>query len=72
MKQRMWWMQFLGKYGLLDFVKHKNQIYAPVALQKLIYRLFIFLTIKLSTHSYLMHHLKEVNKIIDTIYLPAT
>ena len=34
MNQKLWWVQSLRKYGLLYFVNHENEIYAPVALQK--------------------------------------
>ena len=35
MKQGVWWVQSLGKYGLLYFVKHKTDMHASAALQKL-------------------------------------
>ena len=35
MNQGVWWEQSLGKYGLLYFVKHKNDMHASAALQKL-------------------------------------
>ena len=35
MKQKMWWVQSRKKHGLLYFIKHKNDMHAPAALQKL-------------------------------------
>ena len=50
MKQGMWWVQSLRKYGLLYFVKHKSDMHAPALLQKL-YRLFSFCAIKIKVLS---------------------
>ena len=42
MKQRVLWVQSLGKDGLLYSVKHKNGIYALAVLQKLYIGYLIF------------------------------
>ena len=34
MNEKLWWVQSFGKYRLLYFVKHENEMYAPMALQK--------------------------------------
>ena len=34
-KQGVWWVQSLRKYGSLYFIKHKNNTHAPTPLQKL-------------------------------------
>ena len=35
MKQEVWWVQSLMKVWVVIFIKHKNDMHAPVALQKL-------------------------------------
>ena len=35
MKQEVWYVQFLMKVRLPYFIKHKNDLHAPAALQKL-------------------------------------
>ena len=35
-KQEMWWLQFLMKvWAVIVYIKHKNDMLAPAALQKL-------------------------------------
>ena len=51
MKKHLWWVQSVMKIWVLYFIKHKNDMHASAALQKL-YRLFELSKFRFQGHNY--------------------